>query len=140
MAFMALSMTFPQTQENTCVGVFFKKFAGLSAPNFIKKRLQHVFSCEYCKMFKSSFFYRTPPVAALQSSLNTNMIIKYVKLKQFNCGNRNCETLTQKDQRTTFTKNVFPVPVKTSQSSCFQMILRKVILRNYNLLKVINQW
>ena len=41
--------------------------------NFIKKRLQHDIlyqislskrsSCEYCKIFKNSFFYRTPSVA-----------------------------------------------------------------------------
>ena len=29
------------SQENTCVGVFFNKAAGLKAFNFVKKRLQH---------------------------------------------------------------------------------------------------
>ena len=28
-----------------------------------------VFSCEYCEIFKNSFFYRTPPVAASVSSI-----------------------------------------------------------------------
>ena len=43
----------------------FNKFAGLKACNFIKKRVKHwVFSCEYCKIFKNSIFYRTLLVAA----------------------------------------------------------------------------
>ena len=38
----------------------------LHAPkcNFIKKRPTHVISCEICEIFKSTFFYRTSPVAA----------------------------------------------------------------------------
>ena len=42
----------------------FEKPQGL---NFIKKRLQDffkVFSCEICEIFKSTYFYRTHPVAA----------------------------------------------------------------------------
>ena len=34
------------------------------ACNFIKKETpKQVLSCEYCEIFKNSFFYRTPPVA-----------------------------------------------------------------------------
>ena len=33
-----------------------------------------MFSCEYCKNIKNSFSYRTPPVAAFVSSLNTYQI------------------------------------------------------------------
>ena len=34
------------------------------ACNFIKKEtLALVFSCEFCEIFKNTFFYRTPPVA-----------------------------------------------------------------------------
>ena len=40
------------------------KAAGLQACNFIKKRLQFRFSCEYCEVFKNNFFYRTPSAAA----------------------------------------------------------------------------
>ena len=44
--------------------VFCKKVAG-GACNFIKKEtLTQVFSCEFCKISKNTFFYRTPPVAA----------------------------------------------------------------------------
>ena len=33
--------------------------------NFIKKEtVAQVFSCEFCKIFKNNFSYRTPPVAA----------------------------------------------------------------------------
>ena len=42
----------------------FNKVAGLKASNFIKKRYLHVFSCEYCKVFKNTFINRTPPVDA----------------------------------------------------------------------------
>ena len=35
--------------------------------NFIKKEtLAHVFSCEFCEIFKNAFLYRTPPMAASQ--------------------------------------------------------------------------
>ena len=27
------------------------------------KRLQQVFTCEICKIFKNTYFYKTPPVA-----------------------------------------------------------------------------
>ena len=39
--------------------------AGAGACNFIKKQtLVHLFSCEFCKISKNTFSYRTPPVAA----------------------------------------------------------------------------
>ena len=40
------------------------------ACNFIKKEtLVQVFLCEFCKIFKSTFFHRTPPVAASRHSI-----------------------------------------------------------------------
>ena len=39
---------------------------------------------------------------------------------------------------TTFTESVLALQVKKNQSSCLQMVLRKAIPRNYNLLKVMN--
>ena len=39
------------SHENTCVGVSFNKISGLKPPT-------QVFFCEYCKIFKNSFFYR----------------------------------------------------------------------------------
>ena len=46
------------SQANTCVRVS-------EACNFIKKEtLAQVFSCEFCKISKNTFSYKTPPVAA----------------------------------------------------------------------------
>ena len=57
-----------KSQENTCArDSFFNKVAGQRpvACNFIKKEsLAQVFSCEFCEIFKSTFSYRTPLVAA----------------------------------------------------------------------------
>ena len=54
------------SQENTCVRVFFNKVAGTC--NFIKKEtLTQVFSCEFCEIYKNTFFHRTPPVAASET-------------------------------------------------------------------------
>ena len=40
----------------------FNKVAGLNVCIFIKKETAtQMLSCEYCEMFKNSFFYRTPP-------------------------------------------------------------------------------
>ena len=53
--------------KRLCQGLFFNKVAGLrpQAWNFIKKEtLAQVFSCEFCKIFKNIFSYRTPLVAA----------------------------------------------------------------------------
>ena len=50
------------SQENTCVvGVSLNKVAEL------RTQKTNVFSCEYCKIFKKSLFYRTPPVTASES-------------------------------------------------------------------------
>ena len=53
------------SQENTCVGVSFKKVAGLQTCNFIKKRLKR-----RCFPVKNSFYYRTPMVAASEQNLD----------------------------------------------------------------------
>ena len=52
------------SQENTCArGSFLIKLQACC--NFIKKEtLVKVFSCEFCEIFKNTFFYRTPLVAA----------------------------------------------------------------------------
>ena len=49
------------TGKQLCQRPFFNKVAGL----FIKKEtLAQVFSREFCEIFKNTYFYRTPPVAA----------------------------------------------------------------------------
>ena len=53
------------SQENTCARVSFLIKLQASACNFIKKEaLAQVLSCEFCEIFKSTFFYRTPPVGS----------------------------------------------------------------------------
>ena len=46
------------SQENTCVGIsLFGKVAGLQSCNFVKKEtLAQMFSCEFCKISKNTFF------------------------------------------------------------------------------------
>ena len=52
------------TEKHLCQSQFFNKVAG-AACNFIKKEaLAQVYSRQFCKIFKNTSFYRTPPVAA----------------------------------------------------------------------------
>ena len=56
---------FAKFTGNTCARVSFLIKLQASACNFIKKEtLTQVFSCEFCKVSKNAFSYRTPPVAA----------------------------------------------------------------------------
>ena len=53
----------PQNSQDLYQNLFFNK--GPKACNFVKKgTLAHVFSCEFCEIFKNTFFHRTPLVAA----------------------------------------------------------------------------
>ena len=49
------------SQENTCARVSFEILA-------------QVFSCEFCEIFKNTFFYRAPPVAASVRQGNTQWL------------------------------------------------------------------
>ena len=53
------------------------KVAGLKACSFIKKRLHptQVFFCEYCEIFKSSSFYKTPLVAVFTKICISNYFL-----------------------------------------------------------------
>ena len=56
------------TGKHLCQSLFFNRVAG-GACNFIKKEsLAQVLSCEFCEISKSTFFYRTPLVAAFAHS------------------------------------------------------------------------
>ena len=72
--------TLQNSQENPCARVSFYC-------NFIKKEtMAQVFSCEFCKIFKNTFFYRTPPVAASNetSSRDSEKVnLFYLKFKTF---------------------------------------------------------
>ena len=60
------------SQKNTCVRASFS--INLQACDFIKKETPTQFHyCEFYKMFKSTFFYRTPPVAASEK-LSQNLM------------------------------------------------------------------
>ena len=53
------------SQENTCTKDSFLIKLQPKGSNFINKEsLAQVFSCEFCKISKKTFFNRTPPVAA----------------------------------------------------------------------------
>ena len=53
------------SQENTCARVSFLKKLHAQACHIIKKEtLARVLSCEFCKISKNIFFYKTPPVGA----------------------------------------------------------------------------
>ena len=86
--------------KHLCQCLFLNKVAG--ACNFIKKEaLAQVFSCEFCKISKNTFSYRTPPVAAsvvlkvqIRAMLGKNMLC--IKNEQFRTvKNRKPEKLFQ---------------------------------------------
>ena len=53
------------SRENTCAKVCFLIKLQAEICNFIKTEiLAQVFSCEFCKIFKNIFSYRTSPVTA----------------------------------------------------------------------------
>ena len=65
------------TRKRLCQSLFFKK---PESCNYIKtETLEWVFSCEFCKIFKNTFFYRTPPVAACKRSRANETRISLVK-------------------------------------------------------------
>ena len=47
-----------------------------------KETLGEVFSCEFCEIFKNTFFYRTPLVAASEKA--QSMITKVLEIKSKN--------------------------------------------------------
>ena len=60
-----------------CQSLFFNKVADLAC-NFIKKEtLAQVFSCEFYKISKNTFSYRTPPVAAFTLPVDDIQILVY---------------------------------------------------------------
>ena len=64
--------TSQNSQEKTCVGEFF----------YEKKTPTQVLSCEFCEIFKSTFFYRTPLVAGSEFKSGT-LLKERIKIIQF---------------------------------------------------------
>ena len=54
MVFLKISQN---SQENTCTRVLF-------LTKLKKETMEHVFPCEFCEIFKNTYFYGTPLVAA----------------------------------------------------------------------------
>ena len=53
------------SQENTCAWVsFLIKLQSWGLQLYWKETPAQVFPCEFCEIFKTTFFYRTPPMAA----------------------------------------------------------------------------
>ena len=64
-------------QKNTCARVSFLIQLQASACNFIKKEtLAQVFHCEFCKISKNTFSYRTPSVTASTFKLSISSKIE----------------------------------------------------------------
>ena len=64
--------------------VFFNKVAGpRPATLFWKETLTQVFSCEFCKIFKNTFFHRTHLVVALECVINVSFVasLKFLSCK-----------------------------------------------------------
>ena len=67
---------FAKFTGKTCVTVSFLIKFQAGACNFIKKQtLTQVISCEFCQIFKNTFFYRIPPVAASSNISGYNQLV-----------------------------------------------------------------
>ena len=53
-------------QEKKCVGAFFNNVASRGPANLIKEILWQVFSCEYCELFKNTYFEKHLRAAAYE--------------------------------------------------------------------------
>ena len=65
-----------------CLSIAFYKHSQENTKDLLKRDPKLVFSCEYCKIFKNSFFYRNLPVAAFGSQ--SVSLSKMQKFKEFN--------------------------------------------------------
>ena len=52
------------TGKQLCRNFFLNKVADLRPATLLKKTLAQVFSCEFCEIYKNTFFHKTPLVAA----------------------------------------------------------------------------
>ena len=95
------------TRKQLCQSLFLIKVAGLKAYNFIKKEIPiQVVFCEYCEIFKNSFFYRTPLVDASKSKdfviLVPFYILHHITTRifyhQLACHNWKCKNIYLKER------------------------------------------
>ena len=107
--------------KHLCLGRFFNKTF-----NFIKKEPSiQVFPCEFSQIFKNSFSYRTPPVAAFENSTKKDA------LPQLYFANRGKNNLTKPACYVKNNKTVVNVNNKDTRiTSLFRGVFR--ILPNIN--------
>ena len=96
---------------------------------YLKKSPTQVFSCEYCKLFKNSFFYRTLQVTA--SVLWTIIILNY------NHALENLHTMSKFNFTTFFSDRVMGCSTEGPSYYCFRKAVsnnffQKVLLINFS--------
>ena len=75
------------TRKHLCWSVFSNKVAGLRPITLLQKEIPtQVFPCEFCKMFRNTFLYRTHPVAA---SVYSTAALQWLR-KMFRKSLRDC--------------------------------------------------
>ena len=65
------------SQENNCASLFFNKVAGLRPATLLKKTLAKMFSCEFCEIFKNTFFQNTSGRLLLKRILGSIWFSKF---------------------------------------------------------------
>ena len=71
--FLKISQT---SQETTCVGNFYNKFAGLQPASFFKETPTQMLSCEVWETFKNTYFDEQ-----LRTAASENVFMKLRKTK-----------------------------------------------------------
>ena len=68
------------TGKHLCQSFFFNKVAGWGLQIYLKGTLAHVFSCEFCEIYKNTFSYRKPLVAASAHKYIYNSCLHIIQL------------------------------------------------------------
>ena len=69
-----------------CLSIAFYKHSQENTKGLLKRESKQVFSCEYCKTFKNSFFYKNLSVAAFESrsiSLSNTWKLKWLNYSEY---------------------------------------------------------
>ena len=67
------------TGKHLCWGLFLKKLQTFRLPTFLKSDSNTGVSCGYCRIFKNTFYYTTPPVSS--HSVIVALLLQHVILK-----------------------------------------------------------
>ena len=63
------------TGKQLCRSFFLNKVADLRPATLLKRTVAQVFSCEFCEIYKNTFFHKTPLVAASALSYIVAMFV-----------------------------------------------------------------